>query len=82
VALGVGLAFFAKYKWGAAMRVAGFPIPCAFSNLQDGRWGDFTPPPPMRWSAAAVNLLTGFAAPMIPFKFAEFLQSVKAELRR
>ncbi|MGD1087035.1 MAG: hypothetical protein ABSA47_20050 [Verrucomicrobiota bacterium] len=82
VALGVGLAFFVKYKWGPAMRVSGFPVPAAFSHLQDGRWDDSLPPAPLRWAALAVNLLSGLAAPALPFKFAQFLRSVKAELRR
>jgi hypothetical protein len=30
--------------------------------------------------AIAANFLTGLAAPLIPFKAAEFLRSVKAEL--
>jgi hypothetical protein len=80
-ALGIYLAFFVKYSWSDKMRVIGFPIPSVFFHLEDGNWVDFVLPGPVMW-AAAVNLLSGLAATMAPFKFAEFLRSVKAELAR
>jgi len=81
-ALGVWLSFFVEYNWGDKMRVTGFPIPAAFASLEDGRWVAALPPPAMRGAAAGVDFLSGLAATMIPFKFAEFLRSVKAELAR
>jgi len=80
--LGVWLAFFVGYKWSDKMRVTGFPIPVAYFHLEDGKWVDFIPPPIVQWTAVGINFLSGFAATMIPFKFAEFLRSVKAELAR
>ena len=80
VALGVWLARFVEYKWGAGMRVIGFPVPVCFFHLEDGRWVDYLPPAPARYMGWAVNLLSGLAAPFLPFKAAEFLRSVKAEL--
>ena len=80
LALGVWLAFYVEYKWGAKMRVAGFPIPVAFSHLEEGKWGDFISPSGMQYAGVAVNFLTGLAAPLVPFKIAEFLRTVKAEL--
>jgi hypothetical protein len=80
VVLSVWLAFFIEYKWGAKMRVTGFPIPDSFSSLEDGKWGDSTSPPAIHYAAVFVNLLSGVVAPLIPFKVAEFLRAVKAEL--
>jgi hypothetical protein len=82
VALGIWLAFFVQYKWDAHTRTEGFPIPDAFSNLQNGQWSVFLPPRSLALQllAIAANFLTGLAAPLIPFKAAEFLRSVKAEL--
>ncbi len=80
LALGVWLAFYVEYKWGSNLRVAGLPVPVCFFHLEDGQWVDFVPPAAMQWAGCAVNLLTGLAAPFMPFKAAEFLRSVKAEL--
>jgi hypothetical protein len=80
VALGVWLARFVEYKWGAKMRVIGFPVPVCFFHLEDGNWVDFIPPPAIQYLGWAANLLSGLAAPFLPFKAAEFLRSVKAEL--
>jgi hypothetical protein len=83
-ALGVWLAFFVQYKWDFQTRAQGFPIPDAFSNLQNGRWSLFLPPRNLavQLVGIAANFLSGLAAPLIPFKAAEFLRSVKAELQR
>jgi hypothetical protein len=82
VALGVWLAFFIQYNWDAQTRAEGFPIPDAYSRLENGRWSAFLPPPSraLQLLGIAANFLSGLAAPLIPFKAAEFLRSVKAEL--
>lgn len=80
LALGVWLALFVQYKWGSGLRVIGFPIPVCFFHLEDGNWVDYPLPTAMQWAGWAANFLTGLAAPFIPFKAAEFLRSVKAEL--
>jgi hypothetical protein len=80
LALGVWLALFVQYKWGSTVRVIGFPVPVCFFHLEDGQWVDYITPPAMQWAGWAANILTGVAAPFIPFKAAEFLRSVKAEL--
>ena len=82
VALGVWLAFFAQYNWDTQTRAEGFPIPDAFSILQNGRWTAFLPPPSLALQllGIAANFLSGLAAPLLPFKASEFLRSVKAEL--
>jgi hypothetical protein len=80
VALGVWLALFVEYKWGAGMRVIGFPVPARFFHLADGNWCELSPPPAIQYLGWAANLLSGLAAPFLPFKAAEFLRSVKAEL--
>ncbi len=82
VALGVWLAFFVQYNWDTQTRAEGFPIPDAFSSLQNGRWSAFLPPRSLalQFLGIAANFLSGLAAPLLPFKAAEFLRSVKAEL--
>lgn len=84
VALGVWLAFFVQYRWDAQTRAEGFPIPDAFSSLQNGRWSAFLPPRSLALQllGIAADFLSGLAAPLVPFKAAEFLRSVKAELHR
>jgi hypothetical protein len=79
-ALGVWLSLFVEYKWGSTMRVIGFPIPVCFFHLEDGSWVDFPLPPGMGYLGCAANFLSGLVAPLLPFKAAEFLRSVKAEL--
>jgi hypothetical protein len=79
-ALGVWLGFFVEYKWGANLRVIGFPVPVCFFHLEDGEWVDFPLPKAMMYLGCAVNFLSGLVVPLIPFKAAEFLRSVKAEL--
>jgi hypothetical protein len=82
VALGIWLAFFVQYNWDTQTRAQGFPIPDAFSSLQNGRWSAFLPPRSLALQllGIAANFLSGLAAPLLPFKAAEFLRSVKAEL--
>ncbi len=80
VALGVWLALFVEYHWGAGTRVIGFPVPVCFFHLEDGNWVDFIPPAAMQYLGWTANFLSGLAAPILPFKAAEFLRSVKAEL--
>jgi hypothetical protein len=79
-ALGVWLSSFVEYKWGAEIRVAGFPIPVCFFHLENGEWVDFPLPTAMIFLGSIANFLSGLVVPLIPFKAAEFLRSVKAEL--
>jgi hypothetical protein len=79
--LAVWLAFFVQYSSGTQLRVQGFPIPVAFFHLDSKVWTRTVPPTPLPVLGAAANFLTGLAAPFIPFKIAEFLKKVKAELK-
>ena len=79
--LALWLAFFVNYSGGDKLRVEGFPIPVAFLHLDGGTWTRTTPPVILRYCGAAANFLTGLAAPIIPFKIAEFFKAVKAELK-
>jgi hypothetical protein len=79
--LAVWLAFLVKYNNGPSLRLRGFPIPVAFFHLDEKTWTRTLPPAPLPACAAAANFLTGLAAPFIPFKIAEFLKMVKAELK-
>jgi hypothetical protein len=79
--LAIWLAFFVQYGNGPGLRVQGFPVPVSFFHLGLGQWTRTTPPAPLPVLGAAANFLTGLAAPLIPFKIAEFLKMVKAELK-
>jgi hypothetical protein len=79
--LAVWLGFLVKYSNGTQLRVQGFPIPVAFFHLDGTTWTRTAPPAPLPVLGAAANFLTGLAAPFIPFKIAEFLKKVKAELK-
>jgi hypothetical protein len=79
--IAVWLAFFVNYSYGTKLRVQGFPVPVAFFDLDKDVWTRTTPPAPLPALGAVANFLTGLAAPFIPFKIAEFLKTVKAELK-
>ena len=79
--LAAWLAFFVKYSNGPRLRVEGFPVPLAFFHLDENTWRRTMPPAPLPACGAAANFLTGLAAPFIPYKIAEFLKLVKAELK-
>ncbi len=68
--LAVWLTFFLQYRIGPDL-LKGFPIP----------WGHTRLPAAVTCLGAAADFLTGLAAPFIPFKIAEFLKEVKAELK-
>jgi len=68
--LGVWLAFLLQYHADSQL-LKGFPIP----------WAGTTLPGFVACLGAAADFLTGLAAPLIPFKIAEFLSEVKAELK-
>jgi len=79
--LAVWFAFFVKYSNGPKLRVEGFPIPVVFFHLDGETWTRTTLAAPLRVTVVAANCLTGLAAPFLPFKIAEFLKLVKAELK-
>jgi hypothetical protein len=79
--LAVWLAFFVEYGGSSQLRVRGFPIPVVFFHLEGKAWLPTPPQPPLSFLNATANFLTGLAAPFIPFKIAEFLKVVKAELK-
>jgi hypothetical protein len=68
--LAVCLTFLLQYHYGSD-RLKGFPIP----------WAHTTLPAAVTVLGAAADFLTGLVAPFIPFKIAEFLKEVKAELK-
>jgi hypothetical protein len=81
VALAIWLTFFVKYSFDPKMRVIGFPIPLVFFHLEDKNWTRTVLPAALPYSGAVADFLTGLAAPFIPYKIAEFLKTVKAELK-
>jgi hypothetical protein len=79
--IAVFLTYFVKYQWGQNERVEGFPIPLVFFHQEGKTWTRTTLPEVMPYIAGAADFLTGLVAPLIPFKVAEFLKVVKAELK-
>jgi hypothetical protein len=79
--LAVFLTFFVKYSNGPEMRIRGFPIPLVFFHLDNKIWTETTLPAPLPYVGMVTDFLTGLAAPFIPYKVAEFLKKVKAELK-
>ena len=87
-AVGIGLAL--GFGWPFSCNTNGTTKPAskvsrsliAFSSLQDGKWSVFLPTRSVAVQvlAVAANFFSGLAAPLLPFKAAEFLRSVKAEL--
>jgi hypothetical protein len=86
-ALGIGLilavflTYFVKYQWDPDQRVEGFPIPLVFFHKDGKTWTRTTLPEVMPYIGGAADFLTGLVAPLIPFKVAEFIKVVKAELK-
>ena len=78
--LAVWFTFIIKYSNGSNLRVRGFPIPAAIFHLDGKEWTRTAARPPARLRRGD-HFLTGLAAPFIPFKIAEFLKLVKAELK-
>jgi hypothetical protein len=81
VALAVWLTFFVHYSNGPEMRIQGFPIPLVFFHLEDKIWTRTVLPASLPYVGALADFFTGLAAPFIPYKIAEFLKKVKAELK-
>jgi hypothetical protein len=79
--LALWLTFFLHYNWSKEERVVGFPVPRVFYALQDKVWMRTTLSGFMGCLGVAADFITGLAAPFIPFKVAEFLKIVKAELK-
>jgi hypothetical protein len=79
--LAIVLTFFVRYHWNPDERVEGFPIPLIFSHQEGTVWTRTTLPGGMPYLGRAADFLTGLVAPLIPFKVAEFMKIVKAELK-
>lgn len=74
VALGIWCAFYCEYHVGARFRIASFPIPVVFFQLEDGNWVDFPVPQFQAWSAAFTNVITIAALAVLPLWFASWRQ--------
>jgi hypothetical protein len=81
IVLAIAMTFFVKYSWSPDERVEGFPIPLVFFHREGKIWTRTTLPDGMPYIGGAADILTGLVAPLIPFKVAEFLKVVKAELK-
>ncbi len=81
VVLAFLLTFVVRYKWNQDERVQGIPIPLVFLHKDGKTWMRTTLPEVMPYIGGAADFLTGLVAPLIPFKIAEFIKVVKAELK-
>jgi hypothetical protein len=81
LALAVWFTFFIQYGFGPQIRAKGFPIPLVFFHLADKSWIAEPLPSVLPYIGGATDIITGLAAPFIPYKIAEFLKKVKAELK-
>jgi hypothetical protein len=80
LSLGIWFCFFLEYKV-ANKRVAGFPIPVAISNLQDGQWSTEILPAYVRYPAIITDLLGGIALCLAPIAVAAFFHENRARQR-
>jgi len=80
LALAVWLTFYLHYGTGLEVR-KGFPIPLFFFHAEDKTWTRTDLPAALFYASGVADFLTGLAAPFIPYKIAEFLKQVKAELK-
>src|SRR5271166_1422939 len=78
LALAVWFTFFIQYGFGPNIRAKGFPIPLVFFHLADKAWIPAPLPAALPYLGGATDIITGLAAPCIPYKIAEFLKKVKA----
>ena len=74
-------AFVIEYHWSDKLRFRGFPVPFCFFALEGNTWTNTSSAGPLPLLARLTDLATGLVAPLIPFKVAEFLRAVKAELK-
>jgi ABC-type Fe3+ transport system permease subunit len=81
VALAIWITFFVQFQGGSDLRVQGFPVPRIFYHLEGKTWTKTVSPSILPYVALAADFLTGLTAPFIPYKIAEFLKKVKAELK-
>jgi hypothetical protein len=76
------LAFFVRFSYGPKLRVQGFPVPLVFFHLDDkGGWTQTELPPGLPYLGLITDFITGLVAPFIPCKIAEFIKTLKAELK-
>jgi hypothetical protein len=81
LALAIWLTFFIQYRSSSDLRVEGFPIPLVFFHLDGKNWTRTVLPSTLPYIGTMADFLTGLTAPFIPYKVAEFLKKVKAELK-
>jgi len=79
LALAIWMTFFLHYSNGPNLRVQGFPVPLVFFHLDDKTQTGL--PAALPYVGTATDFVTGLAAPFIPYKVAEFLKKVKAEMK-
>ncbi len=80
IAIAIWFTFYAEYNMGKTIRLISFPVPSGSFRLENDKWTRFIVPQPFLSLAQTANFLTGLIVPLVPFKIAEFLATVKKEL--
>jgi hypothetical protein len=63
---GSWLAFHFNYQVSPRMRFVSFPMPVAFSHLEEGQWVDFPTPPQIMYPGLAANVVAVVAVCLLP----------------
>jgi hypothetical protein len=80
--LAIALPAFVPFGTGPRGRMIGFPIPLVFLTQDDKQQMTRTTLTGALWFFGILtDVSTGLAAPFIPFKVADFLKAVKAEMK-
>jgi hypothetical protein len=80
IALGWLFTFRVEYKIASTLRLHSFPVPTVFIYLQDSNWIHSPLPDAMRIVVEVTDFIFAIALAFFPFKLAEFVRQVKAEL--
>ncbi len=80
IAMGWLFTFRVEYKIASTLRLHSFPVPTVFIYLQDLNWVRSPLPDAMRIVVAVTDFVFAIALAFFPYKLAEFVRQVKAEL--
>lgn len=80
IGLGYLFTFRVQYKIAPTLRLHSFPVPSLFVYQQDSNWVDSPLPAVIKIIVYVVDFAFGIAVAILPFKVAEFLRQVKAEI--
>ena len=84
IAIGVWLAFFAKFAPANNAKFQRAPVPTIIEVLDPDTktWREVVPPTPIRVLAIITDFISGIAAGLLPIKIAAFTRQVKESVGR